>query len=437
MPELRLTLKPPPSQTKHDSDDNIKTNNNASRPSTSVEISINNVVCSYSTRCRLVLRKIATEGMHVEFKKENNMVNMRLRTPLTTASIWASGKITCTGATTESDAYRAARRYARLLQRMKFKVRLFNYRVVNVLATCAMPFSVDIYRVAEKYQKECSYEPELHPGATFRIKELHATLKLFSTGSVTLTAPSVDHVKRAVTQIYPILYEFRRVVVDQQKQSASSANNSTQLKPAQAASYSLPYPAVSNGHGIYAVSAQNCSRQIIKSESSLISNGFNLPSVAGTGYIMPTPANTLTNSSSFSHYEQFNSTGFLNNYNNNNTITQIYANDTLNVFESNSSTSSSNSISAASSSSFGVYDFNNGFSVGNSTNPHSNSLTSSHMPTLSGMSNSASIFSNVSSSSNGISTSNTTNGASAATGQPFHWFNENVLVDHVFDDFLP
>ena len=32
-----------------------------------------------------------------------------------------------------------------------------------------------------------SYEPELHPGVTFRIKELKATLKVFSTGSITVT----------------------------------------------------------------------------------------------------------------------------------------------------------------------------------------------------------------------------------------------------------
>jgi len=33
-----------------------------------------------------------------------------------------------------------------------------------------------------------SYEPELHPGVTFRIKEPHrATLKIFSTGSITIT----------------------------------------------------------------------------------------------------------------------------------------------------------------------------------------------------------------------------------------------------------
>lgn len=31
------------------------------------------------------------------------------------------------------------------------------------------------------------YEPELHPGVTFKMKDPKATLKIFSTGSVTVT----------------------------------------------------------------------------------------------------------------------------------------------------------------------------------------------------------------------------------------------------------
>lgn len=33
----------------------------------------------------------------------------------------------------------------------------------------------------------CSYEPELHPGVTYKLKSPKATLKIFATGSVTVT----------------------------------------------------------------------------------------------------------------------------------------------------------------------------------------------------------------------------------------------------------
>ena len=63
------------------------------------------------------------------------MVTMKLRRPYTTASMWSSGKITCTGANSEDQAKVAARRYTRLLQKLGFNVKFRNFRVVNVLGT--------------------------------------------------------------------------------------------------------------------------------------------------------------------------------------------------------------------------------------------------------------------------------------------------------------
>lgn len=70
-------------------------------PEPEIDIVINNVVCSFSVRCHLNLRDIALRGKNVEFRRENGMVTMKLRRPYTTASIWSSGRITCTGATSE------------------------------------------------------------------------------------------------------------------------------------------------------------------------------------------------------------------------------------------------------------------------------------------------------------------------------------------------
>ncbi|GAB0091820.1 TATA box-binding protein-like 1 [Sergentomyia squamirostris] len=175
-----------------------------------VDIVINNVVCSFSVRCHLDLRKIALNGFNVEFRRENGMVTMKLRRPYTTASIWSSGKITCTGATSEDQAKIAARRYARCLQKLGFTTRFNNFRVVNVLGTCSMPWGIKIVNFSEKYRKDASYEPELHPGVTYKLKIPKATLKIFSTGSITVTAGSVAHVQAAIEHIFPLVYEFRK-----------------------------------------------------------------------------------------------------------------------------------------------------------------------------------------------------------------------------------
>lgn len=70
-------------------------------PEPEIDIVISNVVCAFSVRSQLTLKDIALNGANVEYKRENGMVTMKLRKPYTTASIWSSGKITCTGATSE------------------------------------------------------------------------------------------------------------------------------------------------------------------------------------------------------------------------------------------------------------------------------------------------------------------------------------------------
>lgn len=149
----------------------------------------------------------------------------------------------------------AARRYARCLQKLGFSVRFNNFRVVNVLGTCSMPWAIKIVNFSEKYKSEASYEPELHPGVTYKLKFPKATLKIFSTGSITVTgmcdqlkisttptpltfifncyspttttttASSVANVQAAIEHIFPLVYEFRkkRTVAEQKEKNTSAA----------------------------------------------------------------------------------------------------------------------------------------------------------------------------------------------------------------------
>ena len=127
------------------------------------------------------------------------MVTMKLRRPYTTATLRSSGKITLTGANSEDEAKIASRRIARLLQKLGFNTRIANYRIVNVLGTCSMPFAIKITQFSQKHKERASYEPEIHPGVTYKLKDPKATLKIFSTGSITVTAPSVRNVQLGTT----------------------------------------------------------------------------------------------------------------------------------------------------------------------------------------------------------------------------------------------
>ena len=52
-----------------------------------------------------------------------------------------------------------------------------------------MPWGINIIEFSKKYKDHgASYEPELHPGVTYKLKQNpKATLKIFSTGSITVT----------------------------------------------------------------------------------------------------------------------------------------------------------------------------------------------------------------------------------------------------------
>lgn len=395
-----------------------------------INLFINNVVCSYSTRCHLNLRRIATEGMHVEYKKENGMVNMKLRKPYTTATIWSSGKVTCAGAKTEQDAYKAARRYCRLLQRMQFKVKMTNYRVVNVLATCNMPFGVDISRLAEKYQKECSYEPELHPGATYKIKDLKVTLKLFTTGSITLTSPSVLVAQQAISRIYPVLVEFKRILNNNSNNNINSNNSNNNI--------SNNNNAIMHNTTTSNSTTQNHSPQSVISTIKLQNNNFN---------------NKLTESITNSNQQPWlyqskqiePSANLTFNHKYNQTTSPLYAS---NIPQASSLLFNSHHhhLHTAYSTEPLLYSANLGTTNSSSnltTNSFSSSLTTQQqqLPTPSYLSvttsgvglSSGSIFSPTNNSSSSLYSST----GSSQSQAPSHWYYDSLLVDNNVDDFLP
>jgi hypothetical protein len=76
---------PKPKATESDQHDKAKPDPMDMSVPNSLNIYVNNVVCSYSTRCHLNLRRIAMEGMHVEYKKENGVSSFTYQ-----AELWST-----------------------------------------------------------------------------------------------------------------------------------------------------------------------------------------------------------------------------------------------------------------------------------------------------------------------------------------------------------
>lgn len=82
-----------------------------------------NIVSTVNLSCKLDLKKIALHARNAEYNpKRFAAVIMRIREPRTTALIFSSGKMVCTGAKSEEDSRLAARKYARIIQKLGFPV---------------------------------------------------------------------------------------------------------------------------------------------------------------------------------------------------------------------------------------------------------------------------------------------------------------------------
>ena len=171
-------------------------------------IDIINIVTAFYVGCQLNLRQIAKKGMNVEYK--HGKIIMKIKSPKATAFIEASGKIKCFSASSSENAYAASRRFARILQKIGFKTRLCNYKVINVVGKMRVPFSIDIENFYLTCPKETSYEPEIINGLIYRIKNPKATLKIFNSGTILAFSDSICNIQSAIMQINKKIHDHSK-----------------------------------------------------------------------------------------------------------------------------------------------------------------------------------------------------------------------------------
>ena len=84
---------------------------------------IHNIVSTANFCCTLDLAKIVVRIRNAEYNpKRFRAVIMRIFEPRTTAMIFSSGKIVCTGAKSERLACIASRKYGRIMQKLGYDV---------------------------------------------------------------------------------------------------------------------------------------------------------------------------------------------------------------------------------------------------------------------------------------------------------------------------
>jgi len=138
-------------------------------------------------------------------------VIMRIREPKTTALIFASGKMVCTGAKSEEDSRTASRKYAKIVQKLGFSATFKEFKIQNIVGSCDVRFPIRLEGLAYAQSMFSSYEPEIFPGLIYRMKQPKVVLLIFVSGKVVLTgAKQRDEIYEAFENIYPILLDFRK-----------------------------------------------------------------------------------------------------------------------------------------------------------------------------------------------------------------------------------
>ncbi|XP_022719934.1 TATA-box-binding protein-like [Durio zibethinus] len=132
---------------------------------------IENVVSTENLACKLDLRAIALYAPNTEYNPAKfAAVIMRLRATKTAALIFSLGKMVCTGAKTEQQPLLAARKHARIIQKLGFDVKFKNFKIQNMVASYDFTYPLNLTRLGNFHSAVSIYEPELFPGLIYRMK---------------------------------------------------------------------------------------------------------------------------------------------------------------------------------------------------------------------------------------------------------------------------
>ncbi|KAK6121223.1 hypothetical protein DH2020_045036 [Rehmannia glutinosa] len=158
---------------------------------------IQNIVSTVNLDCKLNLQSIASKALNAEYNPNRfSAVIMRIKEPKTTALIFKSGKVVCTGAKTEEASKIAARKFA---DSSEIGIS-FCDKIESMAATCS------------DEEHSAVYEPELFPGLIYRTNNSKVVILVFASGKIVIAgAKAKEDVFTAFDKIYPILQHYKRV----------------------------------------------------------------------------------------------------------------------------------------------------------------------------------------------------------------------------------
>ncbi|MCD4666233.1 TATA-box-binding protein, partial [archaeon] len=148
-----------------------------------------NLVVTSDLKHKLDLEKITTKLLNIEYNPDQfpGLV-MRIKDPKTSALLFTSGKVVCTGAKDLANAKKAIHKIIDSLKKVNIKITVKPIlKIQNIVGSGGLGFNLNLNILAMKL-KNIEYEPEQFPGLVYKIKHpFHANFLLFSNGKIVCT----------------------------------------------------------------------------------------------------------------------------------------------------------------------------------------------------------------------------------------------------------
>ncbi len=152
------------------------------------DIKVVNIVVSTSLNHAIPLEKMAATLSNTEYNPEQfpGLV-IRIKDPKTSALIFSSGKVVCTGARSMDKVEESIKKIIKSLEKINVKITIKpEIKIQNIVASGSVGMDLNLNTLAMKLENT-EYEPEQFPGLVYKLKAAKATFLLFSNGKVVCT----------------------------------------------------------------------------------------------------------------------------------------------------------------------------------------------------------------------------------------------------------
>lgn len=149
--------------------------------------SVRNIMASAKLNCVLDLHHIASQSYNTIYNPSKfHGMTIRIRKPRSTANIFTSGKISCFGTDSEALAKVAIRKYARIVQKLGYPVRLSSFKVCNIICTANLGYKPNFEQFFYDNIKHVFYNPEIFHGLEYKTND-NITVTIMRSGKINMT----------------------------------------------------------------------------------------------------------------------------------------------------------------------------------------------------------------------------------------------------------